>query len=126
MKIIRILILSLVLVVASLVAIALALPLYILGSILLFFVIVAAFLPQILKSFGFHPEFKGRKYDLKGKKALIVTTSHGVLNKPGETKGIPTGVFASEMTVPYYEFLEAGMEVDIASIEGGELPMVPS
>ncbi len=27
-----------------------------------------------------------------------------------------------EMTVPYYEFLDAGMEVDAASIKGGEIP----
>jgi putative intracellular protease/amidase len=29
------------------------------------------------------------------------------------------------MSVPYYAFLDAGMEVDIASIEGGEIPVEP-
>jgi putative intracellular protease/amidase len=29
------------------------------------------------------------------------------------------------MTVPYYAFLDAGMEVDIASIGGGEIPIEP-
>ncbi|MDX2130328.1 MAG: type 1 glutamine amidotransferase domain-containing protein [Chloroherpetonaceae bacterium] len=47
------------------------------------------------------------------------------MNKPGETTGLPTGVFASEMTIPYYEFLDANMEVDIASIQGGEIPIDP-
>ena len=76
-----------------------------------------------LKSKGFHPDFEGKQYDLTGKKALIVTTSHGVLNKPGESDGKSTGVFASEMTVPYYEFLAANMEVNVASIQGGEIPI---
>jgi len=55
----------------------------------------------------------------------VITTSHGILNAPGETTGDPTGVFASEMTVPYYEFQDAGMEVDVASIKGGEIPVDP-
>lgn len=29
------------------------------------------------------------------------------------------------MTVPYYEFQDAGMEVDVASIKGGEIPIDP-
>ena len=66
-----------------------------------------------------------REYDLSSKKALIITTSHGVLNAAGETDGKATGVFASEMTVPYYEFLDAGMQVDVASIKGGEIPIDP-
>lgn len=62
---------------------------------------VAIALPSILIFFGFHPDYNGEEYNLKGKKALIVTTSHGVLNKPGETTGNATGVFGSEMTIPY-------------------------
>jgi putative intracellular protease/amidase len=34
-------------------------------------------------------------------------------------------VFASEMTVPYYAFLDAGMDVDIASPAGGVIPVDP-
>ena len=98
---------------------------YVIGGILAALAIVALVLPSILKSLGFHPDFDGQVYDLKGKKALIVTTSHGVLNKPGETDGQATGVFASEMTIPYYEFLDANMEVDVASIQGGEIPIDP-
>jgi putative intracellular protease/amidase len=89
-------------------------------------IITAIALPSILKSFGFHPDYDGKAYQLDGKKALIVTTSHGVLNKPGETEGNATGVFGSEMTIPYYEFLDAGMQVDVASIEGGAIPIDPA
>lgn len=83
-------------------------------------------LPFVLHRAGLHPEYKGtQEYNLKDKKALIITTSHATLNAPGKMTGKPTGVFASEMTVPYYEFLDAGMDVDIASIKGGEIPIDP-
>lgn len=99
---------------------------YIALSILAILIIIAIALPSILKSFGLHPDFEGSKqYDMAGKRALIVCTSHDVLNKPGETTGDPTGVFGSEMTVPYYEFLDANMEVNLASIKGGEIPIDP-
>ena len=39
--------------------------------------------------------------------------------------GKSTGVFASEMTVPYYIWSDAGMEVDIASPLGGLVPIDP-
>lgn len=98
----------------------------ILGILLVIIVLFLLFLPSILKMMGLHPDFEGsQQYNLKGKRALVVTTSHGVLNKPGETTGAPTGVFGSEMTVPYYEFLDANMEVDVASIKGGEIPIDP-
>ena len=74
---------------------------------------------------GLHPDYEGELYDLSSKKALIVTTSHGTLNKPGETTGPPTGIFASEMTIPYYDFLDANMQVDVASIKGGKVPVDP-
>ena len=57
----------------------------------------------------------------KNGKALIITTSHGTLGSTGKA----TGVYASEMTVPYYEFLDSGMTVDVASIEGGPIPIEP-
>lgn len=86
----------------------------------------AVFLPSILKSLGLHADYKASKaFNLKGKKALIITTSHAVLNKPGKTTGQKTGVFGSELTVPYYEFQDAGMEVEVASIKGGEIPIDP-
>lgn len=97
-----------------------------LGTIVLLGLFVRFALPLILHKAGLHAAYADAKeYDLKGKKALIITTSHGVLNAPGETTGNPTGVMASEMTVPYYEFLDAGMEVDVASIKGGKIPVDP-
>ena len=88
--------------------------------------VVAAALPTVLHKAGLHPEYTGAETTLPpGKRALVITTSHGVLAKPGETEGPPTGVMASEMTHPYYSFLDAGMDVDIASIKGGEIPVDP-
>jgi putative intracellular protease/amidase len=98
---------------------------YVLSTIAVLIALLLIFLPSILHSLGLHPDYDGEQYDLKGKKALIVTTSHGVLNKPGETEGKKTGVFASEMTIPYYEFLDANMQVDVASIKGGAIPIDP-
>jgi putative intracellular protease/amidase len=99
--------------------------LYVLGGVLAALAVLALALPAMLKALGLHPDFDGNAYDLRGKKALIVTTSHGVLNRPGETAGPATGVFGSEMTIPYYEFLDANMQVDLASIQGGEIPIDP-
>jgi putative intracellular protease/amidase len=82
-------------------------------------------LPTILHKAGLHPEYVGETYELPGKRALVITTSHGVLAAPGETEGPATGVMASELTHPYYTFLDGGMEVDIASVQGGEIPIDP-
>jgi ribonuclease Z len=68
-----------------------------------------------------HPDYSGKLHSLPKAKALIVTTSVGTMG-PG---GAKTGVFASEMTAPYYEFLGAGMDVDVASIKGGAIPVDP-
>lgn len=88
-------------------------------------VILMLALPTILHSAGLHPDYAGESYQLPDKKALIICTSHGVLNAPGEDGGKPTGVFGSELTVPYYDFMDAGMQVDVASIQGGEIPIDP-
>ena len=87
--------------------------------------VVLLSLPTILHKAGLHPEYSGPTAELPGKRALIITTSHGVLAAPGETEGPATGVMASEFTHPYYTFLDGGMEVDIASIQGGEIPIDP-
>ncbi len=86
----------------------------------LIFAAVAS-LPWILNGLGLHPHFAAPALDLQSKRALIVTTSHGTLGDGGSA----TGVFASEMTVPYYRFLDAGMLVDVASIQGGAIPIEP-
>jgi len=78
-------------------------------------------LPRALNLLGLHPHYEIPEFDLAGKRALIITTSQDTLGDTGKA----TGVFPSEMTVPYYAFLDAGMEVDIASIGGGEIPIEP-
>ena len=88
-------------------------------------VFLALALPSILQAFGLHPEYHGETYQLPGKRALVITTSHGVLGAPGDSEGKPTGVMASEMTHPYYGFTDAGMQVDVASIKGGQIPVDP-
>ena len=76
--------------------------------------------------FGAPPEYTGETHHLPaGKRALIVTTSHGVLNAPGETTGEATGIAISELTHPYYSYLDAGMKVDVASIKGDQVPVDP-
>jgi len=80
---------------------------------------IAIALPAILVAAGINPTYTGTKYSMPGGRALIITTSHDVLGDTGK----PTGVYASEMTVPYYHFLDGGLEVDVASIEGGKIPI---
>ena len=79
-------------------------------------------LPVLFSALGVHPHYTGPVYQLPGGKALIITTSHGELGDGGKE----TGVFGSELTVPYYTFLDGGMTVDVASIQGGEIPIDPS
>lgn len=76
---------------------------------------------KLLQKAGMHPDDDVTvEFDLPGRRALVVATNAGVLDI-----GKPTGVFASEMTVPYYAFLDAGMAVDIASPLGGVVPVDP-
>ena len=84
-------------------------------------VIIYFGLPPVLTAMGLHPHYKGQKYDLGGRRALVITTSQGLLGDTGKK----TGVYASEMTVPYYQFLDAKIQVDVASIKGGEIPIEP-
>ena len=78
-------------------------------------------LPVLLHAIGLHPSYDMPAYSLEGKRALVITTSHDTLGDTGKA----TGVFGSEMSVPYYAFLDAGLDVDIASIKGGEIPVEP-
>ena len=96
-----------------------------LGILLSLLVVVATALPTILHAAGLHPDYEGAQVDLPGKRALIITTSHSVLAAPGETEGPETGEMASEFTHPYYSFLDAGIDVDMASIQGGQIPIDP-
>ncbi len=75
----------------------------------------------LLRGLGVHPEDRTRgRFDLTGAAALCIATNHGVLDV-----GVPTGVFGSELTVPYYLFRDAGMRVDLASPSGGVVPVEP-
>lgn len=84
--------------------------------------LLTLFLPSLLNMAGLNHLYAGPKYEARGKWALIITTSHDRLGDTGEK----TGVYASEMTVPYYTFLDGGMKVDVASIQGGKIPIEPS
>jgi len=85
--------------------------------------LAAAFLPQILSLVGFHPHYERQVFDLAGRKALVIATNHDTLGDPDD--GVATGALGSELTIAYYEFLDAGMTVDVASIEGGVIPFEP-
>ena len=76
---------------------------------------------KALRRLGMHPDdTETIDVDLSGRRALVIATNHAVLDI-----GKPTGVFASELTVPYYAFCDAGMTVDVASPEGGVIPVDP-
>ena len=79
--------------------------------IISFVIVIALALPSILNFAGLHPKFDGETFDLQGKKALIIATNHGVLNKPGEIDGKSTGLFLSELSIPYYDFKKANIKV---------------
>jgi len=78
-------------------------------------------LPPFLRLLGLHRHYTIPDFDLKGRRALVVCTSHATLDPTGRA----TGAFGSEFTVPYYAFIDAGMDVDMASIRGGEIPLQP-
>jgi putative intracellular protease/amidase len=76
---------------------------------------------KVVQRFGMHPEDpEPESFDQAGRRARVVATNHGTLDV-----GKPTGVFASELTVPYYAFVDAGLEVDVASPLGGVIPVDP-
>jgi putative intracellular protease/amidase len=63
------------------------------------------------------------KHRLVGqKKVLIICSNH---NKLGDTDDV-TGVWAEELATPYYTFKDAGFDITIASIEGGEVHIDPA
>jgi putative intracellular protease/amidase len=76
---------------------------------------------RLLQKFGVHPrDPEAVAIDMTGASALCIATNRGVLDI-----GVATGVFGSELTVPYYVFLDAGMRVDVASPLGGVIPVDP-
>jgi len=82
-----------------------------------------ALVPPALRAAGLHRPHRGPTHRMpRGSRALIVTTSHATLGDTGRR----TGVFSSELTAPYYAFQDAGMTVDVASIDGGQIPFDPA
>ncbi len=55
------------------------------------------------------------------KKVLIVLTSHDDLGNTGEK----TGFWVEEFAAPYYALVDAGVQVTIASVAGGQPPIDP-
>ncbi|MEO1642148.1 MAG: type 1 glutamine amidotransferase domain-containing protein, partial [Pseudomonadota bacterium] len=79
------------------------------------------FLPGFLRLLGIHRHYTIPDFDLKGRRALVICTNHSRL----DPKDRDTGAFGSEFTVPYYAFVNAGLDVDMASPKGGEIPIQP-
>lgn len=44
-----------------------------------------------------------------------------IVSNPSTLKGFPVGFFAEELTRPFYDFIQKGYEVDIASPKGGKV-----
>ena len=59
---------------------------------------------------------------MSAKKILMVLTSHDEL---GDT-GHKTGFWVEEFAAPYYAFIDAGVEVTLASVKGGQPPVDPN
>ncbi len=78
-------------------------------------------LPSFLRALGIHRHYTIPDFDLNGRRALVICTNHDRL----DPKDRDTGAFGSEFTVPYYAFVNAGMDVDMASPKGGEIPIQP-
>ena len=78
-------------------------------------------LPSILRVMGLHRHYTIPEFDMTGRRALVICTNHNRL----DPKNRDTGAFGSEFTVPYYAFVNAGMEVDMASPKGGKIPIQP-
>jgi putative intracellular protease/amidase len=95
--------------------------LIVIGSLVVIVLVIFLALPAVLKGLGLHPDYEGQRYMLLEGRALIIATNQDELGDDGTE----TGVFGSELTAPYYEFVGGRMQVDVASIEGGEIPFDP-
>jgi putative intracellular protease/amidase len=57
-----------------------------------------------------------------GKHILMIVTSNAKMGDSAK----PTGIWIEELAVPYYQFVDAGLDVTIASPLGGAAPFDPS
>ncbi len=58
---------------------------------------------------------------MKDLKVLMITTSHDQLGNTGEK----TGIWLEELAGPYYQYLDKGATITIASPKGGNVPLDP-
>lgn len=95
--------------------------LYVLIALVVLVGVIAYYLRPILAAMGLHRHYTIPDFDMKGRRALMVCTNHNRLDPMKRA----TGAFGSEFTVPYYAFINAGMDVDMASPKGGQIPIQP-
>ena len=62
-----------------------------------------------------------KQQDTDQKKVLFVLTSHAELGNTGEK----TGFWVEEFAAPYYNLLDKGVEITVASPNGGKAPIDP-
>jgi hypothetical protein len=79
------------------------------------------YLAAFLRLLGIHPHYTIPDFDLNGRRALVVCTITTGLDPSNKATGALDG---SEFTVPYYAFVNAGLEVDMASPKA-EIPIQP-
>ncbi|MEM0935963.1 MAG: hypothetical protein AAF646_16970 [Pseudomonadota bacterium] len=73
--------------------------------------VTCLYLPAFLRLLGIHRHYTIPDFDMKGRRALMICTNHNRLDPLKRD----TGAFGWEFTVPYYAFINAGMEFDMAS-----------
>ena len=56
------------------------------------------------------------------KKVIFITTSHNELGESGNK----TGVWLEELATPYYKLKNENIHIEIASVQGGNIPIDPA
>lgn len=82
---------------------------------------LALFLSILLSISYFAQSVFAKESKSTHKKVLIVLTSHDRLGDTGKS----TGYYLPELTHPFLALIDRGLDVDIASINGGKAPMDP-
>ena len=59
------------------------------------------------------------------KKVLMIVTSNAVMGEVGNPASKVTGIWAEELTTPFYALRDAGVAVHLASPKGGAAPLDP-
>ncbi|WP_196890526.1 type 1 glutamine amidotransferase domain-containing protein [Aureivirga marina] len=85
---------------------------------------IVTLLFTLLTSFAISCDMKSnlkKEQKVEAKKVLIVITNNSKLGETGEK----TGYWIEEFAAPYYEFIDNGFEVTLASPKGGFVPFDP-